>query len=134
MFKLFNLWPFEKFEKKVEFTFWLFSEKELSDLHPIFENMFPTLSLYSDCEDTWEWLIGKTKTEDLFINISRKHNWKHGLYDEEVIIIIDTYNNEDVDFYEKMLKEKFETTIFICKKTKIKWGEYEFELKGKLKK
>ncbi|UNK16979.1 hypothetical protein MNQ98_21150 [Paenibacillus sp. N3/727] len=74
----------------VEYKFWFFIEKEMKDIIKELDTILTLNESHRDYEDTWEWYeYGATDQEskDIYINISREHNWRHGMYDCPVILI-----------------------------------------------
>ncbi|MCB0535683.1 MAG: hypothetical protein KDD14_25990, partial [Saprospiraceae bacterium] len=60
--------------------FWLYLEIELTDLLPRFERIFQVDNLYRDYENVWEWIESRDSTGEIYLNISRSHNWENGNY------------------------------------------------------
>lgn len=109
-------------------TFWTYINKELIELQPVFETQFQGLSLTRDYEDTWEWLEGRTVDLIYELNISRQHNWEHGLYDKELIVDIIANSNASEDEIGQILKNILLTPIYYGTKTYSRGHEYKFEI------
>lgn len=110
------------------FTYWTYLKSELTDLQPTFEKYFEGLELHRDYEDTWEWLEGKTRDHNYELNISRKHNWEQGIYENELTIIVKTSLNENEDIIAYRLKSIFESLLYYGKRIYIKGTEYKYEI------
>lgn len=68
--------------------FWFFIEQELSEVVNTMKDIFHISGLYRDYEDTWEWLESEDKDAEVYVNISREHNWKNGIYTCPVILVL----------------------------------------------
>ncbi|MDQ0112449.1 hypothetical protein [Paenibacillus harenae] len=63
--------------------FWFFIEREMTDFIKDLNFLSCLDESHRDYEDTWEWYeFGSIDqiSNDIYINISRKHNWKQGIY------------------------------------------------------
>ena len=96
---------------------WMFLEIELSDLISKFEKVFQVDNLYYDYENVWEWIESKDRKGEIYLNVSRSHDWEKGNYSEPINMIVEKNSKEPIneDAIGKKLSEEFRTTIF--------WGE-----------
>ncbi|MCB9333910.1 MAG: hypothetical protein H6574_22875 [Lewinellaceae bacterium] len=94
--------------------FWLYLEIELTDLLPRFERIFQVDNLYRDYENVWEWIESRDSTGEIYLNISRSHNWENGNYSEPIQIILAHNSKEPIDEDEigRKLLEEFKTPVF----------------------
>lgn len=76
--------------------FWIFIEKELSDLQADFEKIFGVNNLYRDYENVWEWIESSDHKSDLYLNISRPHDWEKGEYDKPIMITVESNNGTEL--------------------------------------
>ncbi|UHA72702.1 hypothetical protein [Paenibacillus sp. 481] len=66
---------------------WFFIKKELSDIAEDIKDVLHYSVYERDYENTWEWIdFRNAGSNDIQLNISREHNWKHGLYDCPVVV------------------------------------------------
>ncbi len=70
--------------------FWIFINRELSELQSDFEIIFGVNNLYHDYENVWEWLESVDRKSNFYLNISRIHNWERGEYNEPIMIIVES--------------------------------------------
>lgn len=75
--------------------FWFFIEKELTEIVHDLNEILQLNDSDRDYEDTWEWF--ETDTRDLdqadqYVNIAREHNWKQGVYECPVLLLIRNSN------------------------------------------
>ena len=101
--------------------FWMYLEVELHELKERFEKLFQVDDLYRDYENVWEWIESSNKEGELYLNISRSHNWTSGNYNEPINIFIkintaEPINDEEIGF---KLLEEFKVPIY--------FGELEIE-------
>jgi hypothetical protein len=92
---------------KTELTVWTFSDKEIGELKPIFEQEFE-INLIRDYENDWEWIWNGSQPKNK-INISREHNWKTGEFSKPLRIkltwdISELQRDELLDKIQKVLK------------------------------
>ena len=113
---------------KNTFVFWTFLSKELIDLKTVIESLFENLSLSRDYEDTWEWLEGKSADDIFDINVSRKHNWKTGDYKNELVFIVKTDKDLNVDELGRCLQKELGSTFYYGQRSNEKGNEYNFEI------
>tara|TARA_R110000850_G_scaffold271377_1_gene405600 strand:- start:75 stop:437 length:363 start_codon:yes stop_codon:yes gene_type:complete len=94
-------------------TFWIFLERELFDLLPIFENAFGVDNLYRDYENEWEWVESLNNESPVFINARRPHNWKQGEYLKPIVITIKQNSKKfGKEQILSILSEKFKCDAF----------------------
>lgn len=74
---------------------WFFTVMELSKVAEVLEDQLELKEFVRDYEDTWEWCESMGNDNGLYIDISRKHNWKTGVYDYPVGVHV-TKNNIDL--------------------------------------
>ena len=86
--------------------FWIYIKKELSDLQTDFEKIFGVDNLYRDYENVWEWLESSDRKSNLYLNISRPHDWKKGEYKKPIIIIVESNNGTELSELEIAFKIK----------------------------
>ena len=82
-----------QFEKM---KFWIYIEKELSDLQTDFEKIFGVNNLYWDYENVWEWIESSERKSELYLNISRPHDWVKGEYDKPIMIRVESNNGAEL--------------------------------------
>ena len=94
--------------------FWIYIERELTDLLPQFEKIFEVDNLYHDYENVYEWLESENRNLKYYLNISRPHDWNKGLYDKPMIIIVENNGNDqiDADSIAKRIKKELECDVF----------------------
>jgi hypothetical protein len=112
----------------IDINYWAYVNKELEELKNVFEETFKGLILHRDYEDTWEWLEGKTNSLEYEFDISRKHNWKQGLYHTELIINIKSKCDIDIDEIGNILKNILSTTIYYGNKVYTGTNDYQFAI------
>ncbi len=95
--------------------FWIYLERELSELLPEFKKIFGVNNLYYDYENVWEWIESKNENSKYYLNISRSHDWNKGDYDKPIMIKIKSNSNKKLNEEEiaKMIKEKFRCDVFV---------------------
>ena len=86
--------------------FWIYLEKELSELQIDFEKIFEVDNLYHDYENVWEWIESSDQKSNLYLNISRPHDWEKGEYDEPIMIEVKSNNGNVLNELEIALKIK----------------------------
>ena len=118
---------------KNTFVYWTFLSKELIDIQIEIESLFDNLNLQRDYENNWEWLEGKTEDNIYDLNVSRKYNWKKGEYDKELVIIIKTDNQLNIDEFGVSLSTKLGSTIYYGFRNFSSGTEYDFEIIGEYK-
>lgn len=103
----------------------MFLEIELIDLLPRFEKVFQIDNLYRDYENVWEWLESGDRKGEIYLNISRSHNWEKGNYTEPINIRIERNLKEPINVNEsgKKLFDEFQTKIY--------FGELKIETKDR---
>lgn len=111
--------------------YWTYIEKEMSDLIEIFEQMFPDLKFYRDYEDTWEWIQTEDRNTKNYLNISRRHNWETGIYDDKLKISIELITptkSENIDRFGMELKNRLQTKIYFGEVIAVKQNTYEYRI------
>ncbi|MHA7059489.1 hypothetical protein ACWGOQ_0019845 [Aquimarina sp. M1] len=86
--------------------FWIYIKKELTDLQSDFEKIFEVDNLYRDYENVWEWIESTDRKSNLYLNISRPHDWKKGEYNKPIIIEVKSNNGTELDESEIAYKIK----------------------------
>ncbi|WP_109853450.1 hypothetical protein [Aquimarina sp. AU58] len=86
--------------------FWIYIKKELTDLQSDFEKIFEVDNLYRDYENVWEWIESSDRKSNLYLNISRPHDWKKGEYDKPIMIEVESNNGTELDESEIAYKIK----------------------------
>ena len=86
--------------------FWIYLERELSDLILDFETIFGIDNLYRDYENVWEWITSSDTAATYDLNISRTHNWEKGNYDKPIIIIVKSEDRDSMNEVEIALRIK----------------------------
>ena len=76
--------------------FWIYLEKELSDLQSDFEKIFEVDNLYHDYENVWEWVESSDRESNTYLNVSRPHDWSKGEYDKPIVIIVESNNGTEL--------------------------------------
>jgi len=109
-------------------TFWTFIQKEILDIEPILGRMFPTIDFIRDYEDTWEWTNGTSLNNELYVNVSRKHNWDKGVYDSELVFNIGTENNseDEIDRLGHLIRVGLGEKTYYGQQKYIKGNEREY--------
>lgn len=99
-----------------QFNFWIYLEREFTDLMPEFEKILGVNNLYRDYESTWEWIESKDRKARYFINIRRSHNWKQGDYNEPIHITIEPTTGQNIqeEYLAKLLKDGLHCDVFAC--------------------
>ncbi len=94
--------------------FWVYLKKELSDLQPDFEKIFGVNNLYRDYENVWEWLESVDRQSDLYVNISRPHNWSKGEYDTPIKMIVESNNGVELNEAEfaRRIKKQLKCDVY----------------------
>ena len=106
--------------------FWIYLERELSDLQSEFEEIFGVNNLYRDYENVWEWLESEDDTAKFNLNISRSHNWKTGDYDKPILILVHSESEPVLNESQiaMRIKDRFNCDVFA--------GEITFESYDKI--
>ncbi len=86
--------------------FWIYIERDLVDLQSDFEKIFGVDNLYRDYENVWEWIESSNRESDLYLNISRPHDWEKGEYDKPIIIKVESNNRIELNESEIAFKIK----------------------------
>jgi hypothetical protein len=109
-------------------TFWTFTKMELIDIGPILGKIFPAIEFTRDYEDTWEWLEGTSPSNELYVNVSRKHNWNKGVHDSELVFSIGTVNNseEEVDRLGSLIRLELGEATYYGQQKYIKGNERQY--------
>lgn len=68
--------------------FWIYTQKEISELKGDLAKQFALRRFFHDSENTWEYLDGKSKVLNAHINISRECDWKAFLTEEKPLHIL----------------------------------------------
>ncbi len=68
--------------------FWFFIEKELYEITIMLKDSLNLPQFYRDYENEWEWCESEEKNEGIYFDITREHNWEHGIYNCPVILVI----------------------------------------------
>jgi len=97
-------------------TIWAYVEQEISDLKPMFEDVF-NVRLTRDYENVWEWIWNGNDSKNQ-INISREHNMKSGDYNKPLRIKLNWEN-------QKIEKEVIIKQLQTILKTQLLIGEIE---------
>lgn len=104
--------------KKYQYRFWTFSNEEITDLKPKFENILK-VEMSRDYENVWEWIWNKSRIDKIDFNISREHNWKTGEYNKPLRIIISSD-----DIIQEHEIEKYCSRIILTIKSDLHEGEF----------
>ena len=106
--------------------FWIYLERELSDLQSEFEEIFGVNNLYRDYENVWEWLESEDDTAKFNLKISRSHNWKTGDYDKPILILVHSESEPVLNESQiaMRIKDRFNCDVFA--------GEITFESYDKI--
>lgn len=112
-------------------NFWMYISNEILDLENDFAEIFKVNGFYRDYENVWEWIEGNSFWLNLKINISRKHNWIQGEYEEPLRIRIDykipDLNNENIiNEIGQALLYKFNVEIFYGEINYVKGTDFEY--------
>ncbi len=94
--------------------FWIYIEKELTEIQSDFEKILGVNNLYSDYENLWEWIESSDRKSNIYLNISRPHNWKKGEYEKPIMIIIQSNNGEELNEQEiaEKIKKELKCDVF----------------------
>ncbi len=105
--------------------FWIYLERELSDLQWEFEKIFGVDNLYRDYENVWEWLESSDQNSEYYLNISRSHNWKTGDFDKPIMIIAQSNTPEKLDeaSIAKRIKDRLACDVFAGEITIDSWDK-----------
>ncbi len=97
--------------------FWIYLERDLIDLQPEFEKIFRVNNLYRDYENVWEWIESSDRKSNLYLNISRPHDWEKGEYKKPIMIIVESNNGIELNESEIALriKKQFNCDVFAGK-------------------
>lgn len=85
---------------------WIYIERELSDLRTDFEVIFEVDNLYRDYENVWEWIESNDRKSNVYLNISRPHDWEKGEYRKPIMIKVESNNETELNEVEIALKIK----------------------------
>lgn len=95
-----------------ELKIWTYTNKEISELQPEFEQFFG-VKLIRDYENIWEWIWNGSNVNDK-INISREHNMKTGEHEKPLRIVLswksEMLNKEELT---NEIQSILKTTLFI---------------------
>lgn len=94
--------------------FWIYLERELSNLQPEFERIFKVDNLYHDYENIWEWLESKDRNSLYYLNISRPHDWNKGIYDKPILIKVESNEGKQLDesIIARMIRDELRCDVF----------------------
>ena len=94
--------------------FWIYLEKELTEIQSNFEKIFVVDNLYNDYENVWEWIESKDRESSIYLNISRPHDWKKGEYDKPIMIIVESNNGTELNEQEiaNKIKRELKCDVF----------------------
>ena len=94
--------------------FWIYIERDLIELQPKFEKIFGVDNLYRDYENVWEWIESSDRTLNIYLNISRPHDWEKGEYDKPIMITVESNNENKLNEEEiaSMIKNGLKCEVF----------------------
>ena len=98
--------------KKIKF--WIYIDRELSELQPKFEKIFGVDNLYRDYENVWEWIESSDSASSLYLNISRTHDWEKGEYNKPIMITVESNTEEDLNEEKiaNLIKDELNCEVF----------------------
>ena len=113
----------------MKLKYWIYIEKEISDLTDIFSKLFNVSDFHRDYENVWEWIEGQSDKLNAEINISRKHNWESGLYDKPLRIQFNFSNGKNsskIDELGMLIAKELKTETFYGEINHLKGTECEY--------
>lgn len=100
-------------DKYAKMNFWIYLERELIDLQTDFEKIFSVNNLYHDYENVWEWIESSDRDSEIYLNISRPHDWKKGEYDKPIMIRVESrLKNLSEETIANAIKNEFRCNVF----------------------
>jgi len=109
--------PLDMLGRCVQFEkmkFWIYLKKELTDLQSDFEKIFGVDNLNNDYENVWEWIESSDRKSDIYLNISRPHDWNKGEYGKPIIIKVESNNGIKLNEEKiaRSIKERLKCEVF----------------------
>jgi len=94
--------------------FWIYLKRELTDLQSDFEKIFGVDNLYNDYENVWEWIESSDRKSNIYLNISRPHDWNKGVYEKPIMIKVESNNGIKLNEEKiaKSIKERLKCEVF----------------------